>query len=311
MELYYYMVSLLLEGFDWYQVVNKAQTGANMCCFADFILWVWAKRMSGEMCTSVGNGFTNWAIHKYFEKKKNWKSLRCAVEGDDGVFSFYGEPPTEQEYAQFGLVVKLMVVENITEGSFCGIICDEEDFINVTDPIKALLKFGWTTRQYLNAKEKKLMGLLRAKSLSMLYQYQSCPILHALAAYGERITRGYKWILPTRVNTYEINRMLYLIKQLGNKLPERKTGIRTRLLVERRFGVTVDDQIQIEKYFDEKQEPGIIDCPLVLRYCPKDSLHFAQRYVYPVHEGFGSILGRNYQLSNKTSSFVKYAKTTK
>lgn len=59
MVLYEYMTSSLPGGQAWYQLVHKAMTGKNSCSFRDFLVELSATRMSGEMCTSLGNGFTN------------------------------------------------------------------------------------------------------------------------------------------------------------------------------------------------------------------------------------------------------------
>ncbi len=256
MPFYEWMVQNIEQGPDWFQVVLKTMTGVNRCCFKDFIIWLIAKRMSGEMCTSLGNGFSNSMVGRYFAKKYHWKSMRCCIEGDDGVFSFYGKPPTPEDYAKFGMVIKLQISNSITAGSFCGIICDPVEMINITNPIKVILKFGWTTNRYLNATHKKHMRLLRAKSLSLLYQYCSCPIIDALARYGERMTRGYKWLIPSHLNGFERDRMYKLLlkyEQLG--LPPCKVGFQTRMLMEKHFGILFEDQLVLEDFLNKNRNP--------------------------------------------------------
>jgi len=306
MVLYEFMVQLLEAGPEWFEVVLKAQTGVNVCCFKDFIIWVIATRMSGEMCTSLGNGFANLMVNKYLCKQLKWRSFKAAVEGDDGCFSFFGKPPSQEDYAQFGMVIKMMVTDDITAGAFCGVICDPEDYINVTDPINALLKFGWTSRQYTFAKHRKLMELLRAKALSMLYQYTGCPILYALARYAERMTAGYHWRLPSSSNVFEFQRMKEIVEKFNSGLPFVETGFRTRLLVERKYGIPIEHQFTIEDYFNQKQELGEIMCPLILRYCPKDAIDYVNRYAFPIVNGFGSVIGSSYQRTNKINSILLF-----
>lgn len=294
--LYEYMTINIFGGKNWFDIVNSVLPGMNHCVFKDFVLWILAKRMSGEMCTSLGNGFSNSMVGRYLSKLLGWKSYRCCVEGDDGVFSFYGKPPTPEQYAQFGMVIKLQITDDITAGSFCGIVCDPFDLINVTDPIKAILKFGWTSADYRNSKDRKLLSLLRAKSLSLIYQYCSCPILDALGRWGERVTRGVHWKLDAHTSNYN-RRVFYEFLRSNATLPKYVESFRTRALVERRYGIPICDQITIENYFHAQKEPGVIDCPLILRYITKDALDYGRKYIFPMVEGLGSIFGRNYQLS--------------
>ncbi len=249
MPLYEWMSRSLDQGPEWYQIVEKAMTGINKCCFKDFILWIIATRMSGEMCTSLGNGFSNKIVGLYFAHKFKWRSFKYAVEGDDGVFSFYGTPPTPSDYLELGLVIKLEVVSDLALSSFCGILCDTTDYVNITDPIRAMLKFCWTTRQYKDAKEKKLMRLLRAKALSMLHQYTNCPILDSLARYGERVTRRYVPKINSYMNNYERVKTMEAIKYINEHgLPPRREFINTRLAMERKFGITVEHQLILEDF---------------------------------------------------------------
>jgi hypothetical protein len=313
MVLYKYMTANLFKGPTWYKIVKMVQTGVNVCKYKEFIIWILATRMTGEMSTSLGNGFSNLMIGKYLEAKKNWKSFRCFVEGDDGAFSFYGEYPTEEDYRQFGMIIKILLCDDLLEGSFCGVVCDSEEFINVTDPIKALLKFGWSTRQYLKASDKKLMGLLRAKSLSMLYQYTNCPILDSLARFGERITRGYRAEVPASSNLYERNLLqTYITTFVRRGLPAKVPHLpRTRELVQKRFGIRVEDQFILESYLDQLNGPADLSHPLILQHCQKDWLHYA-RYINPVHDGIGSTIGCNFQLpTNRCEILNHYAAYTK
>ena len=67
---------------------QRASTGINRVQMTDVSCFMEARRQSGEMTTSLGNGFTNLAITAFLLRKQiDVKDLRCVVEGDDGLFA--------------------------------------------------------------------------------------------------------------------------------------------------------------------------------------------------------------------------------
>lgn len=282
-QLYEYMTQNL-EDADWYKIVAKTLAGENFCQFRNkFTMKVDATRMSGEMCTSLGNSFTNLMAMLFIAEEKQLSSIRGRVEGDDGIFTFYGVPPTAQDFADIGLIIKIDTYDTLTEGSFCGIIADMDEMINVTDPINSLLDFGWTTRQYVDANSKLKLELLKAKSLSLAYQYPGCPILSSLAEYGLRMTLG---INPYIKDMCEYEREIFtqLYSKYGKNVPHKAVGHKTRLLVEKRFGVSVADQLVIETYLDNKNDISPIDLEAVLSNCHPDALDYYSKYVFEYYK---------------------------
>lgn len=57
--------------------------GTNRCEFKHVRARIPACRMSGEMCTSVGNGFTNLMVFLFLKRKFGADDAECVVEGDD------------------------------------------------------------------------------------------------------------------------------------------------------------------------------------------------------------------------------------
>jgi len=106
MELYKYMVSELPGGDEFISLITKALLGENECSFKFFTVWVQATRMSGEMCTSLGNGFSNLMFFLFLCWRKG---SRCTgvVEGDDGLFRVDGPAPTASDFRDLGLVIKM------------------------------------------------------------------------------------------------------------------------------------------------------------------------------------------------------------
>jgi hypothetical protein len=146
------------------------------------------RRMSGDMCTSLGNGFSNLMIWAFLSHKRGvtWDGF---VEGDDGIFAVYkGEGPQKEEYTKLGFTVKIEEGNDPRIMSFCGIIAADNQ--NLRDPAKFLNSFGWTS-SHIYAGHKVLCELLRAKALSAAYETPHCPIIRAIADRALYLTRNY------------------------------------------------------------------------------------------------------------------------
>jgi hypothetical protein len=142
-----------------------------------------------------------------------------------------------------------------------------------------MLDFGWTSGKYALSKEKKLLKLLRAKALSLAYQYPGCPILDSLSKYALRMTSGVEYEMPLEFDDYKKRRLLKLIEEYGENLPIVDVLFNTRILVENRYNVPISDQLIIESYFDSKNDLLPIDCGVVLLYCNNDQIDYYERYV--------------------------------
>lgn len=305
MKLYRYMTQLLADS-DWYKIVEIALTGKNICHYKLLDVIVQATRMSGEMCTSLGNSFANLMVMLFVAHKKNLRSLKGRVEGDDGIFSFYGEVPTPADFAVLGLLIKIEEYDKVTEGSFCGVIADEDEMINITDPIDALLRFGWTTRQYNKAGHKKKMKLLRAKALSLKYQFNGCPILDALANYGLRITEGYHFQLPVTMSAYEKERFLLMYNKYKDGLPSRQPGFATRQLMEKKFNISILEQLLVEEYLNNKNVLEALFHPVIMRHANLDQIQYYEKYVNHDPDSDGTEIAANYCRADYKSSLSLY-----
>jgi len=322
-QLYQYMTTEI-EDQEWYKIVSHALSGQNHCQFrAKFTMIVDATRMSGEMCTSLGNSFANLMSMLFIAEELKMESLRSRVEGDDGIFTFYGPTPTPKDFADIGLTIKLDEYDSLTEGSFCGIIADEDEMINVTDPISTILDFGWTTKCYADAALKTKLGLLRSKALSLAYQYPGCPVLSSLAQYGLRMAEGAKENFGSMCQ-YEKDEIMKVIKT-HEKIPFKPVGPKTRLLVEKKFGLRVEDQLEIESYLDHKNDLSPIDLPVIVSNCHLDAQDYYTRYVFqypkkesmmqaecPIYDNYShekfELLSLNYEQTTSKQSAPCYEK---
>jgi len=141
---------------------------------------VLGRRMSGDMCTSLGNGFTNLMLAKFLVSKRGG-NLFGFVEGDDGLFATDVVLDPE-DYARLGFTIKIEEVKDPCSASFCGMVFSESGQI-IRNPRRSFMGFGWT-QSFLHAGDKIMRGLLKAKSLSALYEMPHCPVFGALARKG-------------------------------------------------------------------------------------------------------------------------------
>lgn len=282
--LYEYMTQYLPEQ-ETYLRHMRAQIGMNICDFKHFSIELKAKRMSGEMNTSLGNGFTNLMLMYFVCKQKGIarEDIRMVVEGDDGLTAIVGPVlPTTEDFAKLGFTVKLEVKESIHTASFCGVIYHPDDCINVTDPLPELMTFGWSTRRYANAGHTVRMQLLRSKALSMIYQYPGCPVLQSLAWYGLRVTSRYKASTTSWSNMYEKE----MLDKAIASVPERRTiGLATRTMVAELYKIPITMQLAIEKYLDEKKDLKPIKLDCLSELIPDVWKDYYERYTHVVPLG--------------------------
>lgn len=259
--LYNWMTWNLPHAKEWRNELHTLLK-SNSCLFKDFKLECMS-RASGEMNTSSGNGFSNLALYTYVARIKGATKMLGKFEGDDAITNTY-PPESEPETIDFtnlGWTCKLDRHLTISEASFCGIVADETDKINISDIRNYLLDFGWTKQQYVGANSTTIKSLIRAKGYSAIFQYPNCPIIDSLGRYALRITdEEYvrsKFAKMYRNNQFADNRFKQeqfkeLFEKYSDNLPKKKEiPMNTRLLVEKLYDISVIQQIQSEEYLDK------------------------------------------------------------
>jgi hypothetical protein len=266
-QLYEYMTQYLPDGASFMGLLREVLGGENVCEFKNFTVSLDATRMSGEMCTSLGNGFSNLMFMLFMCQEAGCTNVDGVVEGDDGLFTMIGTPPTTELFARLGLVIKIDIHTNIEEASFCGLIFDVDDRLNVTDPRDVLASIGWSSAKYAKSNTNKRKTLLRCKALSAAYQYPGCPIVGALAKYILRVTRSYdvRHMVSNWQNTYERTQ---LIEALDYGYDFKNPPTNTRLLVEKKYGISIEHQLCIEAYLDSLDELQHLHHPIIDLYMP-------------------------------------------
>lgn len=205
-----------------------------------------ACRMSGEMSTSLGNGFLNLMAIMFLCKEKHINIHGVVVEGDDGLISA-SSFPTAQDFAKLNLEIKVEKFNKISEASFCGLLFTEEGNV-VVDPKKKLLKFGWTNSAAMYGSNEITDGLLKAKCFSLLVEAPGCPITTKLASKTLQLLGSVK---PIYERDYRTKELIDIVDKVGvEAFVDQTPTYKQRQLVDQIFGISVCLQIALEKWID-------------------------------------------------------------
>lgn len=235
-------------------------TGVNTIDCGWFQTTIVGCRMSGEMNTSLGNGWVNLMLFNCL-CEHNHCEWRGHVEGDDGIFAISPKVgfsvPSAAQYTRFGAEIKLEDVRDVHLASFCGNIFDPVEKRNVADPRYVVATVGWSLSPVCGGlSENTKIALLRAKAMSVLAEYHGTPIVTSLARYILRTTPAVapRWSLgSSRMEYWSLQTVGPYLDQLTNKIKEwvlEPVGPGSRRVVESVYGISVVDQLRIERYFD-------------------------------------------------------------
>jgi len=254
----------MLRNFpDLADKIERVLTGVNDCrtqCGLKVSLP--GRRMSGEMCTSLGNGFTNLMVVSFIMSEMHSK-FEGYVEGDDGIFACE-KLPTVEQFAELGFSIKISEIPNPCVGSFCGLIMGPDAQI-VRDPRKFMMHFAFT-HSFTGARQFMMDRLMRAKALSALYETPHCPIVGVMARRALLLTRGvrpkYVWDGYHKLPPDEF------------PIPEFSPTLRTRMLFQDKYGISIPIQLQAEAFINE----GRADLVSLIVPPTSDQLWYAADY---------------------------------
>lgn len=245
------------------RMISRMVKGVNTSVFSQVQCEVSQRLMSGALWTSSSNGVLNLMLMMYLSARTVLERRRgmafthedliayaCyefngLVEGDDGICEEVNVD--EAIIRRLGLELKLDHYDNFGDASFCGIVCDPEELENVSDPVKFLRGFFILPAKLAEARDNVLKTQLRAKALSYKYALNNCPIIGPVCQAVCDATRGITVCLDT-AETDSYKRHLLadaIVARVWRDKP--CVSLKTRLLVERKFGVTVERQIEIER----------------------------------------------------------------
>lgn len=226
-------------------------------------------RMSGDMCTSLGNGLTNLILMHAVCAFHGSKVTGGAVEGDDGVFKILGYVPTAADFADFGFTIKIEKHDRLQDAGFCKKYFDEHVLDNVVDPAELLVKFGWTHSLQRLGNQHTLAALLRAKADSLESVLPGAPLVGSLVHFVRRVlgdgsrklTSGQDWCHNVAHGVLH------------------PVALASRLVVERVFKVPVETQLHIERYLDSLGRLQPFDDPVILDLMHPDWSDYYEKYV--------------------------------
>jgi len=193
------------------------------------------RRMSGDMCTSLGNGFANLMMWSFFCSIHGtaWEGY---VEGDDGIFAVHsGAIPNAKEYQMLGWTIKIENHNDPSEAGFCGCLYVEGQVVR--NPTTVLTSLGWSF-QMVDAGIALRKALCRSKMLSLAYELPQCPILGAIARRGVELTEGAdQRYVPDGFH----------VRPKKFDIPKFEPTMAVRLLYERKFGIAPELQVYLEE----------------------------------------------------------------
>jgi hypothetical protein len=279
-QLYRYMCSGMQDASQRMERIIGVLTGNNTVKFNTFSYHIEATRMSGEMCTSLGNGFSNLMLFLFACHENNCGRVDGFVEGDDGVFTVQHKDrrPTVEQFASMGWTIKMEIHDQLSRASFCGNVFEPGPNHVVTDIRKQLVNFGWTSRRYVNANNNTKLQLLRAKAFSLVYQFNGCPILALFGRHLLKLT-DHVTIRESIINNMGVYKAEEYKRNASTELPDYiEPHPATRHLVEEMYGITVSQQLNFEKFI-----PTIkLDTAIPVNFdVPHDWIDYANNYVAP------------------------------
>lgn len=295
-EVYKYICAENPEALSILKIFMDAVSGTNYIIFRLVSLTVEATRMSGEMNTSLGNGLVNFIIINFICTHLHKSSVRLIVEGDDSLFQTVADI-TSQDFIDCGLTCKLERHETINTASFCGLLYHPLTLDVITDPIKVILKTPYLPRKWSGSSKVVRLQILKCKALSILWQYPGCPILTSYAKwilretchlkirktvlefYKKQVfyqTAGLDYNIFLKINSYQ---------SVLTETPCKEVSLHNRLLLEEKYAISIDEQIEIEKFYDSQGELRPYHHDLILNHCNSDQIHNFHSHVFEVPMG--------------------------
>lgn len=270
-----------------YETAASVLTGTNHLRGVNFLADIVGCRMSGEVTTSLANGFSNLMLFLfvcYHYNLADPDDVKGVVEGDDALFALPGALPNSKHFADLGFEIKIEIYDTVGHASFCGLIFDLDSKEIIRDPVRFLCKFMQYDSNQKASNRNNMMKLLRAKLLSGICESPSCPVLWSFFARVEKITRH---IQPKfeRNNWYfqQTRPDLYYRPHLI-KAPSPKT----RQLFAEKFGISLTLQYQLEDYFSKINIDDDLNTPLIhemfLSDTSLDKIHYYNTHRIEVFE---------------------------
>jgi hypothetical protein len=233
--------------------------GPHKCNYKGFSYTVPEGRMSGDIITSLGNGFSNLMLIKFFMKKLNIPFV-CFVEGDDCVVK-PSRPlsPTEIDTLidsafELGFIATLEHVGHVNECNFLSTCWNPDTMNSYKDATRSLLRLGWSFKAQPGDSLRHKKQLFKAKLMSELASSPNCPVLAPICYKLLQELSDIRGKMPWNSWLYEelVNAGLKLrirnnyILIFDHKFEPPDVKLSDRICYFETFGVDVQEQILIE-----------------------------------------------------------------
>lgn len=242
-----YYTTTTINGKQIYTVRRERCSSYNYTYFAT------GCRMSGEMWTSLANGFSNLMNMKYLCKKYN---LKCdgIVEGDDGLFGLDSKIIQAKDFENFGFKIKMYYTQDLHETRFCGNLFDLVNEQLIISP-ETITRSAWCCGgKYLYFNTKNKHELIRAKAMSLyclgkftpIAQSLSLAILRILGPGQFRIEESKKYWLREKYNITEktLDKTIFVPLEISNE---------NRMIFNKIYGLDINFQLSLEKHYNESR----------------------------------------------------------
>jgi len=247
------------------RLIMRMIRGSNRSFFSTCTVSVDQKLMSGVLWTSSANGLLDLLLLLFLKFDVPGRSLeetvdlalqerRLRVEGDDGIMAASAAQAADMEIsaAKLGLILKPVAHRNFTEASFCSTVCSADELIILPDPCKVLRKFFVLPPGLRLCRESAHFSQMRAKALSYAYLYHDTPVVGELAHRVCELTRSYDISKVLRTGWNHDDYISQALSDRDRWVKKRPAvSMTSRLLVEKRFGLTVNEQLLMESQIRE------------------------------------------------------------
>lgn len=247
------------------------------------------KRCSGALTTSSGHFLTNIFITNYISVKTQ-VGYRMVAEGDDNIVAWDGPVCFEYFYNKLGAEIKIESYYSIGCASFVHLEFNEETLTRFRDAAEILLKLTWTLSDYRNTREKKVLkALLKAKTMSCLYEFPNCPIISVVAYHFYKQVIHYRalfqWDSYKMLKYKDIEQMTFLEPHITDN---------DRLVYEELYDITVEAQFLLEHAIlavsvDDAYLPAVFDELLFQKHKYCDQWQWYTHYYRRPYERIGTM----------------------
>lgn len=209
-------------------------------------------RLSGELWTSLGNGFSN-LVNLYACALHNGQDIDAIVEGDDAFIGMHSAFLNGEFFKRMGFTLKIVQGSDITDLDFCGHKVNTESGTRLSR-LNLMVNAGWAITRNGPLSETSRKRLFLGKCLSGIVLASGNPVFQVYFARNIQLLLHEGIKVPklddenrwwnTHSEMAEAERWHTYLKE-----PTRSD----RLLFEELYGVTVADQIAWEGAYDPRQ----------------------------------------------------------